>query len=118
MTNEFPSIKKCPHCVGGVVALFTSRVRCEECLGTGFEVSDFALSRDVGELLRELPQIQAPVRTAKYLRKRGVTTLAGLVCFVAEGGLSGLSCADKSILVAIYQLLAACGALNGVEAKA
>lgn len=54
--------------------MFTSVVRCDECLGTGVDLSDDRL-----EMKLESPPVM--VRTRKLLHGLGVDTVRQLLCF-------------------------------------
>jgi len=63
----------CPACKAGQIVLFTSVVRCAECLGTGFILSDERLSMPLGDF-------DLAFRTRRFLHRQQILTLGQVFC--------------------------------------
>ncbi len=77
----------CPACKGGCIALFTSVVRCAECMGTGYQLSAKRLDID-------LDLSEMAVRTRKCLYRQQISTLRQLLCLVFNKTPAELSADD------------------------
>lgn len=75
-------LRKCLHCRDGHIVLFTSVQACDQCFGSGVDLSDEALCISIREL-------NTMVRTCKFLAKRGIHTLGELIRAAASGQMVG-----------------------------
>ena len=94
MENMAFSWRPCRSCKNGRVALFTSVVTCDECAGTGVDLSDDRLNM-------KLESLMIMVRTRKLLHRFGVDTVKQLLCVVASGRLTecDINCIGNSTVV-------------------
>ena len=93
--------RPCRSCKNGRVALFTSVIVCDECSGTGVDLSD-------DELDMKLESLLIMVRTRKLLHRFGVDTVKQLLCVVASGRLADcdiISVGDSTFIPDIRNLL-------------
>ena len=81
METLSPPWRRCTSCKLGRIVLFTSVVRCAECIGTGIDLSDERLQVVIATQ-------QVMVRTHKLLHKHGIDTLGQLLCLAMQGGLT------------------------------
>ena len=98
MENAAVKWRRCRSCKGGRIALFTSIVACEECSGTGFDLSDEGFSTRIDSL-------DVLVRTRKRLARFGVHTIGQLFCFVAAGRLAECGPLEGSVVNEVRRLV-------------